>query len=438
VQVNIAYKDFIHNQKRFELLWGGAGSSKSYTVAQKKVLKCISYPYFKCVASRKIKETLKNSCYAILRKVIYNEGLTDQFKFTTSPLGITHIPTGNEFIFLGMQYEDDREKIKSIVDPTDWWMEEANEFDEDDFTQANIRLRGDNNTPKQLTLTLNGVNREHWIKRKLIDSGIYTADLFELNSNYTHNKFLDEQYKKALEDLIHESEYYYNVYVLGQWGVIDVKGRIYKRFVSELFPKGNIFDYKYDPNYPVILCCDFNVNPQKWALIQNIKGIDYVFDELVKEDTDTELMAIALRDKFKNEYDTEITSVPLYVYGDASGTYRQPSAKSTDYQIIQRYFPHSDLRNNIYNPPVIDRFNAMNWRLCNKEGVRRLLVAPKCKHVIYSLENDKFKEGKREEDKSLEKYTNDPIEALIHITSAIGYYITKEYSLRGKSYVHQA
>lgn len=428
MQVNSAYKGFIHNQTRFELLFGGAGSAKSYTVAQKKVIKCISNKYFKCVVVRKNYVTLKDSCYAMLQKVILNEGLADQFKFTVSPLSIKHLPTGNEFIFRGMLNEVDREKIKSIVDPTDFWLEEVNEFDEDDFIQSNIRLRGDNETTKQLTMTLNGVDREHWVKSKMVDNPADKNSIFVLNTTYKDNKFLDEDYKKALEDLIHESEYYYNVYVLGLWGTIDVRGRIYKRFVNELNPNGNLFEYTMKPEYPVILCCDFNVDPMKWALIQNINGIDYVFDELVKGDTDTELMCIALREKYG--------VLPFVVYGDASGTYRQASSQRTDYQIIKEYFPNCDLNNNISNPPVIDRFNAMNWRLCNKEGKRRLFIDPKCKNVIYDLERARFKEGKREEDKSLELYDKNPIDALIHISSAIGYYITKEYSLRGKPTIY--
>jgi hypothetical protein len=294
----------------------------------------------------------------------------------------------------------------------------------------NIRVRGDNDANKQITLMLNGIDKEHWIKKKVIDQNIYGDDLFLLNTNYKHNKFLADVDRKALEDLIRESEYYYDVYVLGKWGVIDVKGRIYKRFVNANYPDGNIHEWVYKPQLPIVLCCDFNVDPCKWAMIQSVNGIDYVFDEIVKKDTDTETMVKAVKDKYPQAW--------FKVYGDASGTFRQPSAKRTDYMIIKEYIPNADLQNNTFNPPVPDRLNAMNWRLCNKENKRRLLIDPKCRNVIYDLENAKYKEGKREEDKTQEKYKGDPINSLIHITSAIGYYIEKEYSLKGKPYVYQA
>ena len=38
------------------------------------------------------------------------------------------------------------------------------------------------------------------------------------------------------------------------------------------------------------------------------------------------------------------------------------------------------------NPPVKDRVNCLNARLCNYAGDRRVLIAPKCKELAKDLE----------------------------------------------------
>ncbi len=420
IDINSAYKPYFESLKRFNALWGGAGSGKSHAIAQKKIIKLETNKYAKELIFRKNYVSHKNSTYALFQKVIADMDLISDFNFRVSPLSITCKRNKNELVFLGLNDEKDREKLKSIVDPTGAWLEETNEFDREDLSAVNIRIRGKNNTLKQIDISFNPVDEDHWLKRYLET----TDDLFVLNTNYKHNeKFLDVEYTKALEALINEDENLYNIYCLGKWGSIDVRGLIYKKYDDAK----NVCDYKYDRERPIYVVCDFNVDPMKWALIQNVNGNDYIFDEIVKQDTDTEQMCIEILNKYgKTTYE---------FYGDYSGTFRHTSSKSTDYDIIKQYFPDAK----IYvkpNPPVVDRINAVNWRLCNKDFKRRLFVTPNCVNVRADFKRAKFKEGTREEDKNLEKYDGrNPIQSLIHISSAIGYYIEYKYSLKGKALI---
>lgn len=124
--------------------------------------------------------------------------------------------TGNEVAFAGL---DDVEKIKSITfengELTDIWVEEATECNEADINQLKVRLRG-GTSKKQMVLSFNPINIQHWIKRHFIDSGLATICF----STYKDNKFLSVDDKKALEDLKYTDEYTYNVYCLGQWGIL--------------------------------------------------------------------------------------------------------------------------------------------------------------------------------------------------------------------------
>lgn len=155
--------------------------------------------------------------------------------------------TNNEVAFAGL---DDVEKIKSITfengELTDIWVEEATECQEADINQLKVRLRG-GKSKKQMILSFNPINIQHWIKRHFIDSGLAKVCF----STYKDNKFLTDDDRKALEDLKLTDEYTYNVYCLGQWGILgktvfDAR-KIQQRLTQLKKPlKTGYFIYDYD------------------------------------------------------------------------------------------------------------------------------------------------------------------------------------------------
>lgn len=142
--------------------------------------------------------------------------MSKHFKVNESDMRIVCKLTGNEVAFAGL---DDVEKIKSITfsngELTDIWVEEATECQEGDINQLKVRLRG-GKTKKQMVLSFNPINIQHWIKKHFIDSNLATVCF----STYKDNKFLTDDDRKALEDLKRIDEYTYNVYCLGQWGIL--------------------------------------------------------------------------------------------------------------------------------------------------------------------------------------------------------------------------
>ena len=237
------------------------------------------------------------------------------------------------------------------------------------------------------------------------------GDVGILHTTYLDNKFIDTEYKKLLENLVNEDEYFYTVYALGEWSALKVSGRIYKKFSDK-----NIIEYLYNPEAVINLCCDFNYNPMKWALIQQEGGDDIVFDEVVQYDTDTETMCKELLNKYPGAV--------YRVFGDYSGTSRSTRRRSTDYDIIRNTL--NIKQENIFvkpNPAVIVRFNLVNWRLCNNKDIRKLFVSKNCEHVIKDFRRVVYKKNEKIEDQ-----TTNP--DLSHISSAIGYYINYKYTLK--------
>lgn len=201
---------------RYIVLYGGAGSGKSVFAAQRLVVRMMSKPLCNVLVVRKVGDTNRTSTYALMKQVIGRWGLWQLFDVTD--LRIVCKVTGNEMIFKGL---DDPEKIKSVTfskgELTDIWIEEASEITEADFNQLDIRLRG-KGIHGQITLSFNPVNILHWLKRRFFDQREPRA--VTLRTTYKDNEHLDEAYKHTLESYKDTDPYYYDVYCLGQWGVI--------------------------------------------------------------------------------------------------------------------------------------------------------------------------------------------------------------------------
>ncbi len=213
---NDVYIPFLDNTDRYLVFYGGGSSGKSYFIAQRYIYKLIHPTRCNLLAVRQTGDTNRRSTFPLLKQVISNWNLAQHFKVNESDMRIVCKLTGNEVAFAGL---DDVEKIKSITftngELTDIWIEEATECQEADINQLKVRLRG-GKSKKQMILSFNPINIQHWIKRHFVDSGLATVCF----STYKDNKFLTDDDRKALEDLQHIDEYTYNVYCLGQWGII--------------------------------------------------------------------------------------------------------------------------------------------------------------------------------------------------------------------------
>lgn len=213
---NDVYLPYLENEDRYLVFYGGGSSGKSYFIAQRWIYKLIHPSRCNLLVVRQTGDTNRKSTFPLLKQVIKNWNLSEHFKINESDMRIKCLLTGNEVAFAGL---DDVEKIKSITfesgELTSIWVEEATECQEASINQLKVRLRG-GKSKKQMVLSFNPINIQHWIKRHFIDSGLATVCF----STYKDNKFLTEDDRKALEDLKHTDEYTYEVYCLGKWGIL--------------------------------------------------------------------------------------------------------------------------------------------------------------------------------------------------------------------------
>jgi Terminase large subunit, T4likevirus-type, N-terminal len=178
------------------------------------------------------------------------------------------------------------------------------------------------------------------------------------------------------------------------------EGRIYQEFSRE----ANVRELTPFRELTILVGLDFNVNPMTAVIGQRIGDECHIYNEVVLRNSHTREMMRELSRQYPQRG---------LVHPDPTGAARKTSADAgiTDHDIIAQagwdVYPSKPY-------PVINRINAVNALLRNANGRARLLIDPKCKHLIRSLEAQTFKEGTRVPEKS---------SGLDHAADALGYLV---------------
>ncbi|MGL5963787.1 MAG: PBSX family phage terminase large subunit [Fusobacteriaceae bacterium] len=231
---------------RYIFLKGSAGAGKSVVASQltlQEVCEGLEYAWI-----RKIRATVKNSCYQALYNQAKSWKLREEIEFQKSLNAESKISDG-KILFLGL---DDPEKIKSLADLDRIVCEEATDLTYDDFTQLDIRLRGRKN--QKLICLFNPVSDQHWLKTKVKDNSNWDwSKTVWIEKTVLDNKFADQQYIESLKRLEQTNPEMYKVYFKNEWGQAK-KGLIFPDFTvgsEEFEPDTAGLDFGY--NDPTVL-----------------------------------------------------------------------------------------------------------------------------------------------------------------------------------------
>lgn len=264
---------------RFVINYGGANSSKSWSQAQHEIFELIS-GVGDILVLRKIGAELYNSVYLQIKTIIEDwsdeeNNLKDEFVFlfSSSKREIQHKPTGNRFVFMGL---DDPAKMKSMLNIRRVWGEEAEEMDLDDHNEINRRVRGFPDC--QITYTFNPILETHWLKAHFFDIPEIKAQTTIIHSTILDNPFASEAEKQALEDFKLYDINQYNIYVLGKWGKPGAK----KPFAFA-FKEEHIGTTQLNKRDTVYLSFDFNVDPITCIACQHGYKGNKLYVNIVKE-----------------------------------------------------------------------------------------------------------------------------------------------------------
>ena len=375
-------KDF---NKRYEVYYGGAGSGKSFFVAQKLVIKALT-DRRKVLVLRKVGRTVKNSVFQLILDTLDLLQIKDKCKINKTDFSI-ELPNGSIFLCSGL---DDPEKIKSIAGLTDAWLEEATEFTQDDFNQIDLRIRDPLAKDQQLILSFNPVSKASWCYLQFFaenpELDEFRSKVEIVKSNYTNNPHLPQAYVDSLLLLKATNPVYYGIYALGDFGSLDKL--VYSNWQKFEFNKEDI---KGD----LIIGLDFGYTNDPTALVAAIVNAEenriYVF----KEWGGTGLLN---DDIAKNIID----------FGFAKSIIKADSAEQKSIDEIKRA-------------------GVLRISPCTKgqgsilQGIQKLqqyelVIHPDCKEILNELQNYAW-----EKDKQTNEYINKPIDKYNHYLDALRY-----------------
>ena len=404
---NLSHKAFFEDTNRWCVSYGGAGSAKSYSTAQKILVdRIMQEEGHKFLITRKVARTLRVSVFQLFKDLIVSIDEYYNFKINKSDMTITYVPNGSQLLFFGL---DDIEKLKSIQGITSIWCEEASEMDRGDILELNRRLRGHTPYYKQIILTFNPISHLHWLKAHFFDNPASTASIYK--TTYLDNKFIDDEYKQEIEDIKNYDIQQYNIYALGEWGVLNTNivyhNFDFKKHTTQLTI--NDFEVLY-------IGIDFNVGGSVCVLCGIKSDKVYVVDGFAVYDTDD--IVVKLQSSKYNQK-------TLVLYPDASGKNRSSNAARTNISILKEHFKVDAPKS---NPLVRDRINTMNRMFATD----RIFVNDKLEKLMHSLQTQAYKDNGEPE-----KSTEHKGGAVDDWNDALGYFINRKFSLIRKGVSHK-
>jgi phage terminase large subunit len=348
--ISVVHRPIFKDRNRILLVYGGAGSGKSHAIAEKILFRMIyEKESHKILIVRKVATTLLNSVWALvmLKLEAWNIRNLVKINITNKRMEVN----GNVLIFTGL---DNVEKLKSIEGITSIWVEEASELLQSDFDQLDTRLRGVTKYYKQIILSFNPINLEHWIKKTLVDNKPSNASIY--HSTYLDNKHIDDDYKQVFERLKETNLAYYNVYALGNWGVYE--GVIFDRWKQiKAVPRGETWDFQ---GYGI----DFGFTVASSVIACFIKGKTLILDELIYQSQLTnsdligrmkqlgsELKGVGYADSAEPDRILEITRAGFKCY---------PANKSNKLDRID-FFKSFDIQVTARSTNLIKELNTYIW-----------------------------------------------------------------------------
>lgn len=374
-EVNPHFDDFLFDwTTKFQFLVGGYGSSKSYHVALKIILKLLEEKRTALVV-REVYDTHRDSTYSLLEELIIDLGLEDHIKCMTSPMQV-RFPNGSKIIFKGM---DRPAKLKSINNISIVWIEECSEVKYAGFKELLGRLR--HPTLKlHMILSTNPVGEDNWsfkhffrddMNKRLIldDAELYEKRTVLINDTYYHhstaedNLFLPESYIAQLDELKLYDPDLYRIARKGHFGVNGVK----------VLPQFTVMDHEEVMNAIALIH-----KPLKRA------GMDFGFVEsynaLLRLAVDTEKKILYIYwEYYKNQMTDDQTAEELKEFVETKELIKADNAEPKTI----KYF-----RNRGFNMVGAKKFKGSRLQYTKKvKRFKKIICSDRCVNTIYELKD---------------------------------------------------
>ena len=215
--------DYSH---RWEVYMGSAGSSKSYFITQKLIVRACREE-IKILVCRRYGTTIRNTCFSLFKDILSKWKLTPFVKIRETDFNIK-FPNGSEIIFMGL---DEETKLLSLNNIGAIFIEEAFEVPKSIVEQLDLRLRGKTKR-QQILMAFNPISKNHWLY-DFCEVNPPTNFLYT-HSTYKDNPFLNAEYVASLEEMYRRNPAKARIFCDGEWGV-DAEGLVITNWRKEEF-----------------------------------------------------------------------------------------------------------------------------------------------------------------------------------------------------------
>lgn len=381
------------------MVYGGKSAAKTLSFAQ--FLSIVGYTQgISSILFRKEQTTIKTTIKQAVKKAVeltYLEAVQKPMDFKYSCVN------GSEMIFKGLDTEG---KVKGVEGYKYLMFDELDHFTAQEWQQANASLRGMPN--QKLFATWNPVDENIWIKSELdsyqwtdlplivddnehsrLDNNSFVkisndGKIVLIKTTYFDNKwvvggdgygFRDQNLIDEYERMKSIDENWYNVNVLGMWGVANKEGK----FAYAFSKTKHVFEgLEYNDHYELYLSFDFNVNPITCLAAQHYNETTYCLRSFQLGNSNI----YELCDLIRATYPTAL----YIVTGDATG--RATSALVHDnlnyYKIIKQQLELTDgqIKVPTINPSLVENRVVVNAVLQTRDIK---IDSQLCSPLIYDL-----------------------------------------------------
>lgn len=366
---------------RWLVLNGSAGSGKTYFIQQRCIYRCLKESGCRVMICRRYASTIRQTVFENAKCILRQWKLLNVVQINESDFRMK-FPNGSEIIFVGL---DDEQKILSLANIDVIVIDEATEVPKNIVEQVNLRLRGKER--QQIILCFNPISKNHWLFQ--FCEGKDRPDSFKyLKSTYKDNPFLDSEYIRQLEDLRRTNPAKARVFCNGEWGV-NPDGLVFQNWTiqefdpMELAAKG--FEHRCGADLGYI---------DASTIIDTLYDRDnktiYVINEWYKTGCQPDEIAQAAIDmhlqRTKIYFDSaEPRSIQFFRQAglNAVGSIKGADSVNSGYSFLQ---------------------------------MQKIVVLPKCKHLIADLENLSYLK-----DKQTDTYTNKMTHEWSHAIDGLRY-----------------
>lgn len=412
------------NNSKFEViaLTGGRGSGKTQHAIRGILLACVQEKK-RCCFFRETKDSVSSSLMADAEAIIEQDFKDRGFSFTQTE--IKNTVTDSVVFYKGLKEINYTalENLKGIASSTDYFLiDEAQAVSKAVWQvliptlrkQGSVLIVCYNRTKDDLP-----VEEELFLDYKNMKAPDGTYFVEVLYTTLEKHGLLSSRFLNRAKLLKQNKPKDYEMIYLNR--PPDLNDRtIIKNFTDE-----NIKPIFYQEDLDLHISCDFNVDPMCWCFAHKTKNAYYYFDELVWENTTTQLCANEIIRRYPNHRGRIILN------GDASGNNRHVLQSNPDItnfilikKILEKHYKREvkiDVPRG--NPKIENRINAFNELVLDMNGVRHIFVSPECRWILYNIKNCLRKIGSTDFDVPTQAQinANPELKFLFHMLDAITY-----------------